>query len=321
MRALTQPETGESHPARKAPHSRWTYLCGALVVTILYCLTADAIFDRNFVRNIADGVSYLDITDAVARGHMSALLNAYWSPGYPLVLFAGLKLLNPSPPHQLAAIYAINAGIAVFALLCLTYFMGGLPEAEPESTRFGLDRRMLFAVALALFLLAVATDVPVYQITPDLLLGAWLWVSAGAFLRIAREQRMAHYVILALALSIAYFTKAVAFPLAVVALILLPFAGGDRKKALRGSLIALTLVGALAVPYIAKLSASKGRFTSGIPERSIMHGSWTTRSVTRYRTIRARTRAYPTYSPHAPATQVTRGFRVRVSGGGYLPGV
>lgn len=243
--------------------SRWTLLCKALVCAILICLALDAVFDRAFTKNVADGVSYLDIGDSVARGDVSALLNAYWSPAYPVVLLAGLTLIHPPPTLQLATIYGTNAVVAVFALCTLLYLVTGLPARTDTTETFGLSRPMLTGLACALFMISIEADVPVEQITPDLLLGGLLWLSGGAMLRISSNQKLFHYVLLAVSLSLAYFTKAVALPLAIAALAMLPFMGRNRNKALRGLAVASAVTAAFVAPYIGQISKRKGRFTFG----------------------------------------------------------
>jgi hypothetical protein len=242
---------------------RWGVFCGALVAAVVFCITADTIFDRNFPKNISDGVAYLDIADAAAHGNPAALLNAYWSPGYPVALFVGLTILHPSPPRELAAIYAIDGMLGLIALCCLVYFVNGLPVPPDTGGSFGLTRPMLLSVACVLFLVAVQREAGPEIMTPDLLLAACLWLGGGAFLRIAHRQRIYDYAILALALAMAYFTKAVALSLVIAAGVLLPFTGAHRNRALRGLAVYLLIVAALISPYFAKLSASKGRLTFG----------------------------------------------------------
>jgi hypothetical protein len=250
----------ESQNARTPGY--WAALCGILIFVIVLCLAMDAGFDRRFSTNITDGVAYLDISDAFMHGNTAALLNAYWSPAYPVALAAGRALLRPSPALELAAIYAIHAAIDLFALSCLIYFVLGLPFARDPGV-FGLTRPMLLSVACALFLISMRIDDPIQLMTPDFLLGAFLWLAGGAFLRIARDQRLWNYAMLAVAISLAYFTKAVALSLAMSELLILPFAGRDRKKAIRGLIVYGTVAAALICPYVVSLSRAKGRFTFG----------------------------------------------------------
>jgi hypothetical protein len=265
--------SAEEEQQREGIQSRhWIVICGALIGAIVLCLGIDAVFDRNFEKNISDGVAYLDISDALMHGNPNAFRNPYWSPAYPVVLSLGLTLLHPRPPLELAAVYGIHWAIGLLALACLIYFVRGLPNPTESPGFFGLPRAMLAAAACALFLVAAQADVPIYLMTPDLLLGAWLWLAGGAFLRISRNQRIYDYALLALAISLAYFTKAAALTLALTALPLLPFTGPNRKKSVRGGLLYAAIVLVLISPYIARLSEAKGRFTFG--ESGSLNYAW-----------------------------------------------
>jgi len=268
---LSEIEVPKTQRTERAKANRWKVFCGAVVAAVVLCVAVDAVFDRNFSKNISDGVAYLDIADAVGRGRLAALSNPYWSPGYPVALQIGLALLRPSPARELAALYVIDGALAMLALSCLVYFVKGLPIVDRDG-HFGLTRPMLLAVAFSLFLIAVQRDAPPQLMTPDLLLAACLWLGGGAFLRIAHGQWILDYVILAFALALAYFTKAVALSLVVVAGAVLPFTGPYRRKAIRGVLTYFFVVFAMISPYVAGLSKSKGRFTLG--ESGSLNYAW-----------------------------------------------
>jgi hypothetical protein len=261
--SATAAERRETERIRRRRDAWWRGLCGCLIAAILLYLAMDAVFDRTFNLNIGDGVSYLDIATRIAKGDPTAFQNAYWSPGYPVALFAGLSILRPSPAMELAAVYWINWAIGLLALACLIYFITGVPLTAKGSGRLGLTRPMLAALGLALFLIAAQADAPVYQLTPDLLLAAWLWLAGGAFLRIAHRQRLRDYALLGIALALAYFTKVVALSMTAGALAILPFTGTRRTRALLGTALTMVLVALPIAPYVAGLSKYKGRFTFG----------------------------------------------------------
>jgi len=249
----------------------WTYVCRALIAAVVLYLSIDALFNREFLKNISDGVGYLDMSHAAAAGHRKALLNAYWSPGYPVVLAIGLAILHPSPARELAAVYGIHWVIGILALWALIYFATGLQTSQVQG-RFVLTRSMLIATGCALFLISLQNDVPVYLMTPDLLLASLLWCAGGALLRIGRYQRLYHYAVLAIVLSLAYFTKAVALSLVIAALAVLPFTGVSRRRASHGILLYTAIATILIAPYVTALSKAKGRFTFG--ESGTLNYSW-----------------------------------------------
>jgi hypothetical protein len=64
----------------------------------------EAVFSRRAVW--ADGISYLDMGDAMVRGDWKMVVNAYWSPLYPFLQGLTLRLLKPSAYSQFDAVIA-----------------------------------------------------------------------------------------------------------------------------------------------------------------------------------------------------------------------
>src|SRR5260370_6919307 len=54
-----------------------------------------------------DGMSYVDLSDAVVTGHLGQLVNAYWSPMYP-ALIGVLRLVVPGPYWEYPAHHLPN---------------------------------------------------------------------------------------------------------------------------------------------------------------------------------------------------------------------
>src|SRR5438309_1280849 len=55
-----------------------------------------------------DGVAYLDLSDAIVRGHWSGVVNAYWSPLYPVLIGIARRVVPTSPQWEFAAVHALN---------------------------------------------------------------------------------------------------------------------------------------------------------------------------------------------------------------------
>jgi hypothetical protein len=64
----------------------------------------------------SDGISYLDMGDALVRGDWSMGINAHWSPLYPLLLGLALKSVRPSPYSQFTLVHVVNFLIYLFTL-------------------------------------------------------------------------------------------------------------------------------------------------------------------------------------------------------------
>src|SRR5919201_1539672 len=57
-----------------------------------------------------DGVSYLDIGDAYARGDWSAAINAHFSPLYSWILGATLAAIRPRAAWEFPVVHLANVG-------------------------------------------------------------------------------------------------------------------------------------------------------------------------------------------------------------------
>jgi len=154
-----------------------------------------------------DGISYLDLGEAFLHGQWSALSNGYWSPLYG-VLIALAEHLG----HW--AGLPIYAGIQLFNLL--TFVIDVFLLDALMRTLAG-DRVAVRVFALGLFATIAVQFHLIWFVTPDLLL-------AGLLLAAFRETvgaldtgwTVRHTVFVGLLLGVAYWTKAVAFPFAVL---------------------------------------------------------------------------------------------------------
>src|ERR1035441_3965072 len=74
----------------------------------------EAVFSRRVVW--ADGISYLDMGDAILRGDWGMAINAYWSPLYPCLQGLALRVFKPSAYSEFAVLYFVNFLTYLFAL-------------------------------------------------------------------------------------------------------------------------------------------------------------------------------------------------------------
>src|SRR5688500_18502655 len=63
-----------------------------------------------------DGISYLDVGDALLRGDFALALNGTWSPAYPFLLGLVLRAVRPSPFWEFPLVHAVNFAIFVTAI-------------------------------------------------------------------------------------------------------------------------------------------------------------------------------------------------------------
>src|SRR5947208_3465290 len=79
----------------------WTLLIGAAAVET---------YTRRFAMS-PDGISYLDLSDAVVRGHPSEMINAYWSPLYPALIGAGMLAKSFMVPWTFVFLIVLAAAV------------------------------------------------------------------------------------------------------------------------------------------------------------------------------------------------------------------
>jgi len=217
----------------------------------------------------ADGISYLDLSDAFRRHDWPRFLNAYWSPLYPMLLGIGRMVLPASKPGELIAAHVVNFFIYVAALGCFEFFYRELRKATvatvpctgDDSVR--LPEWALWSVAHALFLWASLDLITVWDVCPDLCVSAFVYAIAGLLLRFRDDPNWKHALALGTVLGASYWAKAVMFPLAFAFMAIALFSTRSLKLAAKGGLVMVLFFAVLAGPLVAALSRQKHRLTFG----------------------------------------------------------
>ena len=209
-----------------------------------------------------DGISYLDMGDAASHGNWKALVNGYWSPGYPAAIGLGLAAIRPAPEHAFAVMHAVNFAIFLFALASFEFFLGSLMAMT--GSKGSLPPWLLQIVGYLLFAW-IALDLITLTVTsPDMFLAAFVFLSTGILLRIAAGSvGWGTYLSFGVALGLGYYAKAPLFPLAFVFLALGVIAGWKARVPLRRSLLAALAFAIVVSPLVTLLSIDKHRLTFG----------------------------------------------------------
>lgn len=146
---------------------------------------------------LADGRSFLHPLNfsgwnrACLRGEWKALVNGYWSPGYPFLLSCWFFIFKTSPAHEPVAGRVFNCIILLAALFWLEYFLNGINlflnvrarGTEDAALPMWTFRAMGYAVFSFSSLLLTRPSLD----TPDNLVVAFILLSADVLLRIASE--------------------------------------------------------------------------------------------------------------------------------------
>lgn len=227
----------------------------------------EAVFSRRVVW--ADGISYLDMGDAIMRGDWGMAINAYWSPLYPCLQGLALRVFKPSAYSEFAVLYFVNFLTYLFALACFDFLLRTTvadwpPPADVPGESLRLPKWAVFGVGYSVFLWSSLTLISMQSPTPDLLMAGLLYLAVGLLLRIwARPQRFSLFVALGAVLGFGYLAKAAVFPLAFLFFAILWFVGGGWRSAAPRVLVAMLVFLVVSGPWFMALSRAKGKFTFG----------------------------------------------------------
>ncbi len=222
-----------------------------------------------------DGISYLDLGDAFFHRKWFDAVNGYWSPLYSWLLGSAMFVTKPTRQWEFPVVHVVNFIIYLAVLAGFEFFLRSLlprvASARNEAMRVGdaggassggLSRVAILAIAYSLFLWTSLELISIWGVSPDLCVAGFVYVIAGLLLRIRGQGSLSLYLILGVALGLAYLTKAVMFPLgfAFIAIGFFAVPWGRRS----GYLLITTLAFlGVSAPWVVALSRAKGRFDFG----------------------------------------------------------
>lgn len=213
-----------------------------------------------------DGISYLDLAEACAKGNWRALVNAYWSPAYSAALSVWFTIVRPSPYREVLSVHIFNCLVLVAALLCLEWFLsslcGYLRIRESGAESRALPSWAIRTIGYVLFFWASLYMTPPSLDTPDAMILGIVLAAAAVLLQIAAgKNSWARFALLGAVLGLAYLIKAVMFPLAFVFILFSLIADGSVRRAIPKLVGCFLIFALIAGPFVFALSKSKGRFT------------------------------------------------------------
>jgi hypothetical protein len=220
----------------------------------------------------ADGVSYLDMSDAFLRHNWGILINPYWSPLYPFLVGVATWLIRPSANWELPVMHAVNFAIFIGALASFEFFLREVirvcgQEGGQEDSLSALPLPAWMWQVLGYCLFAWSTIVlnsGLFEVTPDLLVAAFVYLDAGLVLRLrsgANPSRTS--LLLGLTLGLGYFAKAILFPVAFVFMAVAFLVAGGWREAIRALALTFLIFGAIAAPLFLGISKMLGRPSFG----------------------------------------------------------
>jgi 4-amino-4-deoxy-L-arabinose transferase-like glycosyltransferase len=239
---------------------------GALCLMTLIGLI-EAVYGRHSIQD--DGVSYLDMGDAIVRGDWKMAVNGHWSPLYPWLQGLALRLFKPGAYSQFSVVHFVNFLIYLFALGCFDFLLRvavadrpRMDDAANGTSR--LPRWAVFAVGYSVFLWSAVGVVTIRVVGPEILMAGFLYLAVGLLLQTSdRRQSFSRFVLLGAVLGLGYLAKAPMFPLAFVFFAAAWILAGGWKRATPHVLAAVLAFLAVSGPWITTLSRAKGRFMFG----------------------------------------------------------
>jgi hypothetical protein len=213
-----------------------------------------------------DGIAYLDMGDAFLRGDWATAINGTWSPLYALLLGLVMAAVRPPPAFEFAVVHAVNFVVFLAALFAFEYLLRQVLEryyspapgetAEPAR----LPRWAMVLASYCVFIWSSTALLPVFAVTPDMLVAISVYTAAGLLLRLGRaDARWPTHAALGVALGFGYLAKAAMFPLSLVALGLALVVGRQCRRPLRSMVPALAAFVVVAAPLVTVLSLREGR--------------------------------------------------------------
>jgi 4-amino-4-deoxy-L-arabinose transferase-like glycosyltransferase len=215
-----------------------------------------------------DGISYLDIGDAFARGDFANAVNAYWSPLYAWTLGAALAVSPLPRESEYLVVAGVNFAAYLFALVGFTGLLGelrvGCPGLAAGCEPFRLPEAVWLVLGYLVFIWTATAVSRIWYVTPDMTLSGIVYLCSLLVLRARRlPASWGPAIGLGAAVGVGYLVKA---PMAVLGLIFLgcfALAIGRWKVAVPRVGVAAAIAVVIAAPYVAIISAEKGRVTIG----------------------------------------------------------
>lgn len=234
---------------------------------LLLGMVAGAIYAYSFRYSISpDGISYLDVASAYARGDWATAINGYWSPAYSWILAVALKLFHSNGPTELVALHFVNYLCFVAAFISFSHFWRTLWRHDNDSVRRSVGLAHLspltldifgYGLFLLLFLPLVGTT------TPDVLSSSFIFLISAYMLHPTPSWRNPFWggVSLGTLCALAYFSKAILLYFGLVSLGFLLFE--KRSNRFRVFAISIVTFAVLLAPWALAIHYKFGHWSLG----------------------------------------------------------
>jgi len=216
-----------------------------------------------------DGTSYLDVGDAFFRGDWAKAISGYWSPMYCWWVGLVLHVVKPSIWWEFVTVQAANLIIYLVALFCFRFLLHSILRAIREEAANKVDDSrplpdwVVSWLGYGIFLWASLVLIDVADVTPDLLVAAFVFLIGGYLVDLRYRESYPKFAVFGILCGAAYLTKAAMFLVSFGLLIILLFSGKFSKRRALGVMLAGLLFLVVSLPFVAALSKQKRRLTFG----------------------------------------------------------
>lgn len=223
-----------------------------------------------------DGIAYLDIASAYARGDWNAAINPYWSPALSWILAILERPLGLFGCGGLARVHVVMIGIYAFAIWSFERLVAALghTDAGPDP-----ENRAWRWLTYALFGMVVMQMIGLVWLTPDVLLLGLMCLAMAFGLRTLEPTSTGRTAIaFGGLLGMGFWTKSPLLPLSLVILLIAGWlaSGPGRRRVLAAAGTFLVTASVWIVP----LSIHEGHPTFGDAGR--LNVAWFLGSVPDY---------------------------------------
>jgi hypothetical protein len=220
---------------------------------------------RQFTQS--DGISYIDMSDALSQHNWHLLINPLWSPLYPTLIGVATWLAHPSAHWEVPIAHIVNFVIFLGALASFEFLLHqvicvlgrdhGRLEADEVAPLPAWRWQLL---GYCIFAWSTFVVISLRIVTPDLCVSMFVYLDAGLLLRLRSGTKMLPTcLLLGLTLGLGYFAKAVLFPMAFVFMAVAFLVVGVGRKAILPLAMTLLVFSAISAPLFIAMSREVGR--------------------------------------------------------------
>ncbi|MCS7043163.1 MAG: hypothetical protein NZR01_10260 [Bryobacteraceae bacterium] len=218
---------------------------------------------RHSQRINGDGVSYLQMGEAILSNHFLHGYTSYWAPLYGILAAAASRGAEWAALDRLVGVQLLNAVLYCASVLSCLYFLRELAK------HFGFDGGDLRSTVIQLYGLSLLTLLVVRfgatsLLTPDVAVSALCFLAGAETVRLMRcGLSWSRALLIGLIFGVGYWMKSTLFPLAAAWLALAICMLRRRRREFLCLSASVAVWSIMAAPLVVAISKSAGRWSIG----------------------------------------------------------